>query len=384
MTFEFATAGRILFGTGVADQAAGLAAAHGRRVLLVHGRNPARSQPLRQSLESLGLEVHTMGVAGEPGTDWAQSAVARLRSAGCEVVVACGGGSALDAGKALAALLANPGDVYDYLEVVGRGRPLTVPALPVIAVPTTAGTGSEVTRNAVLTDPERKVKASLRHPSMLPRVALVDPLLTTGLPPALTAGTGLDALAQLIEPYVSTRANPLTDCFCEEGIRRVARSLTRAVRDGSDLEARTDLSLAALLSGLALANAGLGAVHGLAAPLGGVLAAPHGQLCAALLPEVMAVNLEVLAARLPASPALGRYLEIARLLTGSHVASAADGVSWLRELAAELDIPGLSRWGLTPDSIPEIVEQAGRASSMRSNPVPLTPEELAVILQRAS
>jgi alcohol dehydrogenase class IV len=384
MTFEFATAARILFGVGVADQAAGLAAAHGRRVLLVHGHNPARSGPLRQSLESNGLEVCCTGVAGEPSTDWAQSAVAQLRSTGCEVVVACGGGSVLDAGKALAALLANRGDVYDYLEVVGRGRPLPLPALPVIAVPTTAGTGSEVTRNAVLTDSGRKVKASLRHPSMLPRAAIVDPLLTTGLPPALTAGTGLDALAQLIEPYVSTRANPLTDRFCEEGIRRVARSLARAVREGSDLAARTDLSLAALLSGLALANAGLGAVHGLAAPLGGELAAPHGELCAALLPEVMAVNQEALAARSPASPALGRYLGVARLLTGSPAASATDGVCWLRELAAELGIPRLRHWGLTEDRIPEIVEQAMRASSMRSNPVALTSEELRLILQRAS
>ncbi len=383
MTFEFATAAQIVFGPGAADRAADLAARYGHRLLLVRGRNPALSEPLRSSLESRGLEVRCLAAAGEPTTEWTRSAVAELRAFQCEVVVACGGGSVLDAGKALAALLSNPGDVYDYLEVVGRGRPLAVPALPLIALPTTAGTGSEVTRNAVLTDLQNKVKASLRHPSMLPRAAVVDPLLTLDLPPEVTAGTGLDALAQLIEPYVSIRANPLTDSFCREGIRRVARSLIRAVRDGSNLEARTDLSLAALLSGLALANAGLGAVHGLAAPLGGVLAAPHGQLCAALLAEVMAVNQEALAVRRPDSPALGRYLEVARILTGSRVASAADGAAWVRDLVTDLGIPRLRQWGLTPALIPQIVDQAARASSLRSNPIPLTGDELAAVLQRA-
>ena len=206
----------------------------------------------------------------------------------CDLVIAFGGGSAIDAGKAIAALLANGGELTDYLEVIGKGQPLRHPSVPFIAVPTTAGTGSEVTRNAVLASAEHQVKVSMRSPLMLPRLAVVDPELTLELPPAVTASTGLDALTQLIEPYVSIRANPLTDGFCLEGLRRVSRSLRRAYHAGRDITAREDMSLASLLGGLALANAGLGVVHGFAAPVGGMFHAPHGAICAALLPHGMA------------------------------------------------------------------------------------------------
>jgi alcohol dehydrogenase class IV len=230
----------------------------------------------------MGITGESFPIHGEPTVDLVRHGTRLARDTGCDLVIALGGGSAIDAGKAIAALLANGGDPLDYLEVVGQAKPLSRPSAPFIAIPTTAGTGSEVTRNAVLASPEDGVKASLRSPHMLPALAVVDPELTLDLPQALTASTGLDALTQLIEPYVSNRANPMTDLYCVEGLRVAASALRRAWRDGHDLAARTDMSFASLLGGLALANAGLGAVHGFAAPLGGMFDAPHGALCATL------------------------------------------------------------------------------------------------------
>ena len=275
-------------------------------------------------------------VAGEPTVALVRDAAAAARAAGCDLVIACGGGSAIDAGKAIAALLGNGGDPLDYLEVVGRGRPLERPGLPFIAVPTTAGTGSEVTRNAVLASPEHQVKASLRSPLMLARAAVVDPDLLAGLPPAVIASSGLDALSQLIEPFVSLRANPFTDALAREGIRRSARSLRQAYQQAQHPPAevgagvagaglREDLALASLFGGLCLANAGLGAVHGFAAPIGGTWPAPHGATCAALLPHAMRVNLRALERRAPQHPARARFAELAALLTDRPDASADQG-----------------------------------------------------------
>ncbi|OFV83308.1 MAG: hypothetical protein A2W26_12425 [Acidobacteria bacterium RBG_16_64_8] len=298
-------------------------------------------------------------------------------------MVGCGGGGALDAGKAIAAMLTNEGELLDYLEVIGQGKPLRVPPAPFIAVPTTAGTGSEATCNSVLTSPEHRVKVSLRSPSMLPTLALVDPELTYDLPPAITAATGLDALAQLIEPFVSTRANPMTDGLCLEGVVRVARSLRRAVTHGRDLRAREDMAVASLFGGIALANAGLGAVHGLAAPLGGMFSVPHGAVCAALLPHVVAANLHALRDRRSESEALPRYQRIAVLLTGRPEATAEQGAEWLRRLVADLGIPHLGTYGITREYTGELVEKAARASSMKANPIELTPEELAAAFESA-
>jgi len=298
-------------------------------------------------------------------------------------VIGFGGGSAIDTGKAIAALAANSGEPLDYLEVVGKGESLRNPSLPFIAVPTTAGTGAEVTRNAVLASPQHGVKASLRSPFLLARLAVVDPELTRDLPPALTASTGLDALTQLIEPYVSSRANPMTDPLCLEGMRRAARSLPRAYADGRDAEARLDMSLASLFGGLALANAGLGAVHGFAAPIGGAFHAPHGAVCAALLPHVVGANIHALGSRAPHSPALARYQEVARILTGRPDARADDGTEWLRRLVEQLAIPALGAYGIRPQDLPDLTAKALQASSMKANPIALTPEEMAEILLRA-
>ncbi len=289
----------------------------------------------------------------------------------------------MDAAKAIAALAANGGDPLDYLEVVGRGQTLAKPALPTIAIPTTAGTGAEVTRNAVLLSPEHRIKASLRSPTMLPRLAIVDPETTLSLPPAVTAATGLDALTQLIEPFTSARANPMTDAFCREGIARAARSLRRAHEDGGNLTAREDMSLASLLGGLSLANAGLGAAHGFAGVIGGAFDAPHGAICAALLPHVMRVNHRALAARRPDSTALPRYDEIARLVTGSPSARAADGAAWVSDLAAALGIPSLSAFGIRREHVVDLVAKTSVASSTKANPLPLTAGELTEILEAA-
>ncbi len=383
MRFEFATANRILFGPGAAVELASLAANLGRRPLVVIGQNPARVEPLLLRLRSQGLVLTLYSLAGEPTVADAQAGVALARQTNCDVVIGIGGGSVLDAAKAIAMLLTNGGDPLDYLEVIGRGRPITRPSAPCIAVPTTAGTGSEVTRNAVLGSPGHQVKVSLRSPLMLPTVALVDPELTYSTPPAVTAASGLDALTQCIEPFVSSRANPLTDAVCREGIQRAARSLPRACTDGSDAVAREDMALASLCGGLALANAGLGAVHGFAGPIGGMFPAPHGALCARLLPPVMQMNLQALQQRAPASPALARFDEVARLLTGDPSARADDGVTWVADLVEALAVPRLAVYGITATAIPEIVAKAQQASSMKANPILLTAEELGAILQQA-
>jgi alcohol dehydrogenase class IV len=240
-----------------------------------------------------------------------------------------------------------------------------------------------VTRNAVLRSPIHRAKASLRSVLMLPRVALVDPELTLDLPPTITASTGLDALTQLIEPYVCMRANPMTDAICVEGLRRAAGSLRKVFENGRFLSAREDMSLAGLFGGMALANAGLGAVHGLAGPVGGMFPAPHGAVCASLLQHVMTMNLRALRQREPANGALRRYQEVARLLTGNPNAEATDGVEWVRRLVADLNIPPLRTYGVTMAESVEICERATKASSMKANPIALTKNELAEILEAA-
>jgi alcohol dehydrogenase class IV len=374
--FEFATAARILFGEGTLRQVPAAAATLGRRALLVTGASPDRAFPLQKALEAARVSTVPFSVPGEPTLDLIRSA-----PRDCDFVIGFGGGSALDAAKAIAALLTNPGDPLDYLEVIGLGHPLRAPAAPCIAIPTTAGTGSEVTRNAVLASPEHRVKASLRSPSMLPRLAVVDPELTYHLPPAPTASTGLDALTQLIEPYVSIRANPLTDQFCVEGMRRAASALPRAWENGGDRAARCDMAWASLLGGMALANAGLGAVHGFAAPLGGMFPAPHGAVCAALLPHVMAVNIRALRARAPEK--VQRYDEVARLISRRPQATALDGVTWIANLCQKLEIPPLRTYGVAAGDLPALVDKAAQASSMKANPIVLTGEELSEIISRA-
>ena len=383
MRFEFATAARIIFGEGAVREVAPAAAAMGRRALLVAGATPGRTAFLAPLLEAAGVSSVPFAVPGEPTVDLVRTGTARARAEACDLVIALGGGSAIDAGKALAAMLANPGDPLDYLEVIGAGRPLRQPSVPFIAIPTTAGTGSEVTRNAVLASPEHRVKASLRAAGMLPRLAVVDPELTFDLPRSVTASTGLDALTQCIEPYVSVRANPMTDLVCVEGIRRAALALPRVWDNGADRAARSEMAWASLLGGMALANAALGAVHGFAAPIGGMFPAPHGAVCAALLPHVMEANVQALRERAAGAEPLRRYDEIARLLTGQSHATAEDGVRWVAALCRKLEVPPLRAYGLDEAAIPDLVSKAAAASSMKGNPIALTSEELRRIVSAA-
>jgi alcohol dehydrogenase class IV len=383
MRFEFATATRILFGPGTFQEVPPLAAGMGRRALVVTGRGVERAAPLLDELSEQGVESVVFNVSGEPTTDVALAGVGRARDTGCDFVIGVGGGSVLDTGKAIAALLTNRGDLFDYLEVIGRGQPLSHTSAPYIAIPTTAGTGAEVTRNAVLASPQHHVKVSLRSPLMLPRLAVVDPELTHSVPPPITASTGLDALTQVLEPYVSNQANPMTEAICREGLGRAARSLRGAYEDGGNAEAREDMALASLFGGLALANAKLGAVHGFAGPLGGLFPAPHGVICARLLPYVMEANVRALQSRMPDSPALARYDDVAQILTGQPTARAADGVDWIKELCQALSVPPLSAFGLTEDDFPTAVEKSRESSSMKGNPILLTDDELTEILRQS-
>ncbi|RPJ27073.1 MAG: iron-containing alcohol dehydrogenase [Chloroflexi bacterium] len=399
-SFEFATADRIIFGAGklnelgrqiegaalsVEDPAASgaedISKGRAQRLLLVRGRSSDAIPRVRQTLSASGIAFTEFQVHGEPTIEVVREGTKAARD--CDRVIGLGGGSVLDAGKAIAALATNPGDVFDYLEVIGKGQPLVNAPLPYIAIPTTAGTGAEVTRNAVLESAEQNVKVSLRSPWMLPRLALVDPELTYNLPPEITASSGLDALTQLIEPFVSVKANPMTDAICREGTQHAARSLRHAYENGADKEAREGMSLASLLGGLALANAALGAAHGFAGPLGGILHAPHGVLCARFLPLVMEANIRALEARQPEHPALERYAEIAQILTDEKDATAQDGINWVSELVSALKIPRLSTYGLRPEDFPEAVQKTQRANSFKGNPIVLSASELTAILEQA-
>jgi alcohol dehydrogenase class IV len=392
MGFEFSTAGRIVFGCGALVQAAPAAAAFGRRVLVITGRTPKRAAPLLDALKKEGLSVEIFTVSAEPTVEDARQASALSADA----VIGFGGGSVIDLAKAAAALMTNPGDPLDYLEVIGKGMPLKNRPAPCIAIPTTAGTGAEVTKNSVLASPEHRLKVSMRHPLMIPDLAIIDPECTLSMPPAVTASTGLDALTQLLEAFISSKANPMTDGFCREGLPRAVRSLRQAFENGSDLAAREEMALASLFGGLALANAGLGAVHGFAGPLGGMFCAPHGMVCAALLPHVMKANFENIAgqasqyserlcaqttrSRIREACPTSRFEEFARMTGGT---TAGEGIDWLAALCRDLQVPPLSALGITEADFPAIVEKSQNASSMKGNPVVLSDAQLLQILHSA-
>lgn len=379
--FELAIPGDVRFGGGRLSEVPDVLAGWGtRRVLLVTGRSPDRAAALVDGLQTRGLVVTRYAVSGEPSIQVVRDGVAA--AAGCDAVVGFGGGSAIDVAKAVAVLAVRGADPLEHLEVIGAGRPITAPGLPCVAIPTTAGTGSEVTRNSVLSGDG--VKASLRSPLMLPRLAVVDPDLLLGVPVATIAASGMDALAQLIEPFLSRKANPVTDALARDGIVRSARSLRRARRDGMvNPSVREDLAIASLFGGLCLANAGLGAVHGFAAALGARLGAPHGAVCAAVLAPAIKVNLRA-ARRVRDRSAVTRFADLAVLLTGNPTARPEAAAGWLTELTTALQIPGLRTYGLTDADTAEVVAAAQRASSMKGNPIELTDDEVAEILARAT
>jgi len=377
--FEFSGPSRIVFGNGVGLESLKEIASWSERILLVTGSDVQRAGWLLEGLDALGATIAIHSQYGEPTVEDCQETVRIARAFGAGAVVGLGGGSAIDLAKATAALAPHTDDPYDHLEVVGKGLPLPGPGLPIAAIPTTSGTGAEATRNAVVAADD--VKVSLRGPQLMPRLAVVDPYLTIGLPREQTGYTGLDALTQLVEPFTSRFSNPISDGFCREGIARSVRSLPVALADGMDIEARSDLALASLLSGLALANSRLGAVHGLAAPVGGLIAAPHGAVCARLLPICWKANVKALTRE--NHPGLDRYREVSRLLTGQNSATLDDGLAKIQELSELVQAPGFAHWGLAEQDIPGLCEKAAKASSMKGNPVDLTRQELSEILHEA-
>jgi alcohol dehydrogenase class IV len=383
MRFEFATATKIIFGAGALKELSALLPQFGQRALVVTGSVTERAQPLFDMLDGQGIEYLTLTVNGEPKIEDASNGATTAKEFGCDFVISFGGGSVIDTGKAIAAFLTNEGDPLDYVEVIGRGKPIQHASAPFVAIPTTAGTGSEVTSNAVLASPEHRVKVSLRSSLMLARLALVDATLTYSTPPEVTAQSGLDALTQVIEPFVSNKANPFTDALCREGIERAGWSLRQSYEHGDDAEAREDMALVSLFGGLALSNAKLGLVHGFAGPFGGMFDARHGAICARLLPFVMQANIQALREREPYSPILRRYDEIGQRLTGVPRATADDGVQFVHELCSTLKIRSLAALGLTEADFSMLIEKAEKASSTQGNPIKLTRDEMQHILEMA-
>lgn len=381
--FEFSTSERIIFGNGTLSRMSALAPSFGRQALIVCGSGSVSLERLFQFLNDAGISREIFRVEDEPDISLIKEGLEKAKATHCDFVIGYGGGSVIDTGKAIAALMTNPGDLMDYLEVIGYGNEIKNAAAPMIAVPTTAGTGTEVTRNAVISSPDHHVKVSMRSQKMIPKLAIVDPELTYSMPPAVTASTGMDALTQVIEAYVSNRANPMTDIIAKEGIRRGARSLLRAYENGKDKDAREDMALTSLLGGLALANGGLGAVHGFAGPIGGMFNAPHGAICASLLPHVMKYNVAALSDHKSKGDVRARYQEIAILLTDDPDAAIEDGVNWIENLAETLDIPGLHEIGIKKEDFDQIIQQSQVSSSMQKNPVRLDEFELEAILAGA-
>ncbi|WP_371743784.1 iron-containing alcohol dehydrogenase [Mangrovicoccus sp. HB161399] len=368
--------GDIRFGRGKAAEAVPEIAALADRILVIHGRDAHRAGWLLDGLRREGAEVLGLPAAGEPDLEMLEAAVAAARDFGAGAVVACGGGAALDLGKAVAALAGEAHPAAEYLEVVGTGRKLAGPLLPFVAIPTTAGTGAEVTKNAVIGVPDHRRKVSLRDDRMLARLAIVDPSLTDGCPKSVTLASGLDAVVQVIEPYLSPKASIVTDALCEKAIPAGLSALA-TLMDREEPGARDALAWTSLAGGIALANAGLGAVHGLAGPLGGVTGAPHGAICGRLLQPVLSVHMRV---GLP-DPADIRIDRVARWI-GERLKLGLTGAN-LDQWVTDQGLPRLGGMGLDPADIPMVAEAARGSSSMKGNPVELSQDQLETILGMA-
>lgn len=380
MEWSFTTSDRVIFGRDSSNRLATEVSQFGTVALIVTGASKNRFSKLINGLSDAGISVEIISIAREPDLDWLRRKTENARTLNPDVVVGLGGGSAIDAAKALAAMIPNSGDVLQYLEVVGDGRKLDHAPCPMIAVPTTSGTGAEVTKNAVISVPEHRRKVSLRDDRMLPNLAIIDPALTIGLPIEVTASTGMDALTQVIEPYLSARANPMTDAICREGIARGAHALPKLLKGAENISLREDMSLTSVFGGMALANSGLGAVHGLAGVLGGWCSAPHGALCGRLLPPVLEINARAVFEH--GNTGLEtRFRDVARWLTGHPELHSA--VTHLEHLLKLGGVPSLTAMGLLEEDISKVAEAARLSSSMKGNPVPLNQLELEEVLRKA-
>ena len=383
--FDFASAGRILFGRGRIAELPDLIKPSGKKVMLVTGGHPGRHDSLRILLEKAGISVAIESVSGEPTVRRVSEITDSILRQQCEVVAGIGGGSVIDAAKAAAALANNPGDIMDYLEVVGAGKPLPQPTLPYIAIPTTAGTGAEVTKNSVITVPDQHVKVSLRSPFMLPRFALVDPDLALECPPEVSVNCGFDALCHLIEAYLSAKATPMSDAVCREGLSRMGGALVLHWMRPEDPNVMVNVSLGSLLGGMALANGGLGAVHGFAGVIGGMTGAPHGAVCAALLPAVLRMNLDIACqGKQPlCRQTMARINETALMLSRDVNSKAQVRITRIESMSTQQNVAGLEKLGVKRAEFPVIIEKSSRASSMKGNPFLLTAEQLFQILDES-
>jgi alcohol dehydrogenase len=390
--FAISTLPHIVFGAGSFRQVPELLQSFGKRVLVVTGGCSLRAtlhwQGLLDAMKGRGLSWEDMVVQGEPSPQLVDQAVRMYRSAGIEMVLGIGGGSVLDAAKAIAGLLPHGNSVMDHLEGVGPELPYRGPSLPFIAVPTTAGTGSEATKNAVLSvHGAGGFKKSFRHELLVARYAVVDPDLLASCPPDLIAANGMDAFTQLLESYTSSRANPFADVLALDGLARVRDGLLAWHAGGAAAgEGRADMAYAALLSGITLAQVGLGVVHGLAAPLGALFPIPHGVACGAMLAAATEVNIRALEQRQPDSPALARYARVGRLLRGkTHMDDEGARVFLLHVLkdwTQRLAIPGLAAWGVREADYPALIAGC-RGNSMKTNPLVLNDDDVWEILGRS-
>lgn len=378
--FLFLSPQAIHFGRGQSAQTAAMAKSYGNAVLLVHGARQARAEWLVRSCEDSGLSITTLSCQREPSVPDIKLALGQLGDFKPDVVIALGGGSVIDFAKALAALIPCEGEITQYLEVVGTGRPLEHSPLPVIALPTTAGTGAEVTKNAVISVPERGIKVSLRDPRMVPQIAIVDAALMQGAPRNVTLAAALDAVTQVIEPYLSVKSNPMTDALCRAAIPVGLTSLRDLVeKDAAD--AWDNMSWVSTCGGLALANSGLGAVHGFAGVIGGKTNAPHGEICGALLPAVLNSHLS----KAEAGTEVHKRLQWVLTVIDTQFADdeAGKGIPALARWSKEQGLRGLKDMGLLSEHHPEVANAASNASSMKGNPFPLTQEDLLEILSAA-
>lgn len=394
--FRLARVPQIILRNGALADLPSIAASYGRNILLVTGAKSFFAAPgannLPEKFLANGLTIFHVTVPGEPSPAAINEATARFREAVVDLVVSIGGGSVMDAGKAISAMLTAEGSVTDYLEVVGKhGHPGT--KVPFIAIPTTSGTGSEATKNAVISQVGKDgFKRSLRHENFVPDLALIDPELTLNCPPEITAAAGMDCFTQLAEAYLSTKANEFTDALALRGIEAISRSLVRSYTDGDDIDARSDMSFAALMSGICLANAGLGAVHGLAGTIGALHGIPHGVVCGTLMAAANKLNVRELRRLSQAgsptgefsasgiSATLGKYATLGRIFadaSGRNDDWYIDFfIDYLHAVTYRLSIPRLSSYGLEKEDLQEIVNQ----SDVKNNPVKLADDHLTEIL----
>lgn len=385
--FSIARLPRIEFGAGVIRKLPAIAAQYGKRLLIVTGATSftasAAGKTLFADLQAAGFSWEICRVTGEPSPQWVDATVAAWRGQAFDAVLGIGGGSPLDAAKAVAGLLKPGNSVLDHLEGVGAELPYRGEPTPFIAVPTTAGTGSEATKNAVLSI-AGQFKKSFRDDKLVAEYAIVDPDLLATCPPAQIAANGMDAFTQLLESYVSTRANPLTDALALAGMEAVRDSLVAFYQNPADAVARAKMAYASLLSGICLAQTGLGSVHGIVAPLGAFHGVPHGVGCGMLVVAATRLNIDLLEAREPDNPALAKYTTVGKLFRGrSHVdpvGARVFVVHTLQTWAQKLNLPRLADFGITEADIPRLVAHS-RGSSMKTNPIVLSDAEIAQVIQ---